>query len=400
MNGNNGGSVNASVVYMSGYLPGASPEKSPILSHVPVRLPAAVHGGGSWKDVCGGGCGFAMAISEAGEAFTWGWKECIPSKDVGGKQQSGLTEQGTNASSGQNENRKVGEEPVKRRRVSTAKDETEGLTSGEDYFATTPSLVSVGLGVRITSVATGGRHTLALSDIGQVWGWGYGGEGQLGLGSRIKMVSAPHLIPFLESPGSGKERSFVLHQGTATTSRVPGQYIKAISCGGRHSAAITDSGGLITFGWGLYGQCGHGNTNDQLRPMAVSEVQNVKMESVATGLWHTICISSDGKVFAFGGNQFGQLGTGTDHAETIPRLLDGQNMENKHAIAVSCGARHSAVLTDDGQLLCWGWNKYGQLGLGDTIDRNIPTQVELDGCRLRKVACGWWHTLLLADSPT
>ncbi|RID65306.1 hypothetical protein BRARA_D00508 [Brassica rapa] len=398
MNGNNGGSVNASVVYMSGYLPGASPEKSPILSHVPVRLPAAVHGGGSWKDVCGGGCGFAMAISEngklitwgssddegqsyvasgkhgetpepfplpteapviqasagwahcavvteAGEAFTWGWKECIPSKDVGGKQQSGLTEQGTNASSGQNENRKVGEEPVKRRRVSTAKDETEGLTSGEDYFATTPSLVSVGLGVRITSVATGGRHTLALSDIGQVWGWGYGGEGQLGLGSRIKMVSAPHLIPFLESPGSGKERSFVLHQGTATTSRVPGQYIKAISCGGRHSAAITDSGGLITFGWGLYGQCGHGNTNDQLRPMAVSEVQNVKMESVATGLWHTICISSDGKVFAFGGNQFGQLGTGTDHAETIPRLLDGQNMENKHAIAVSCGARHSAVLT-------------------------------------------------------
>lgn len=72
MNGNNGGSVNASVVYMSGYLPGASPEKSPILSHVPVRLPAAVHGGGSWKDVCGGGCGFAMAISENGKLITWG----------------------------------------------------------------------------------------------------------------------------------------------------------------------------------------------------------------------------------------------------------------------------------------------------------------------------------------
>lgn len=49
--------------------------------------------------------------------------------------------------------------------------------------------------------------------------------------------------------------------------------------------------------------------------MAVSEVQNVKIESVAAGLWHTICISCDGKVFSFGGNQFGQLGTGTDHAE-------------------------------------------------------------------------------------
>jgi len=41
-----------------------------------------------------------------------------------------------------------------------------------------------------------------------------------------------------------------------------------------------------------------------------------------------------------------------------------------------------------------------QLGLGDTNDRNIPTQVQLDGCRLRKVACGWWHTLLLGDSAT
>lgn len=69
MNGNNkGGSApiekcSACVVYMSGYLPGASPGKSPILSSVPVRLPAAVHGGDSWKDVCGGGCGFTMAIS-------------------------------------------------------------------------------------------------------------------------------------------------------------------------------------------------------------------------------------------------------------------------------------------------------------------------------------------------
>ena len=51
------------VVYMCGYIPGASPEKSPILSPVPVQLPGSGCGGDSWKDVCGGGCGFAMAIS-------------------------------------------------------------------------------------------------------------------------------------------------------------------------------------------------------------------------------------------------------------------------------------------------------------------------------------------------
>jgi hypothetical protein len=41
-----------------------------------------------------------------------------------------------------------------------------------------------------------------------------------------------------------------------------------------------------------------------------------------------------------------------------------------------------------------------QLGLGDVIDRNVPSQVTIDGCVPKNVACGWWHTLLLAESPT
>jgi len=41
-----------------------------------------------------------------------------------------------------------------------------------------------------------------------------------------------------------------------------------------------------------------------------------------------------------------------------------------------------------------------QLGLGDVIDRNIPSEVTIQGCVAKNVACGWWHTLLLAESPT
>lgn len=71
------------------------------------------------------------------------------------------------------------------------------------------------------------------SDMGQVWGWGYGGEGQLGLGSRIRMVSSPHPVPCIKSSSYGimnsEEHSF----------RVPGSYVKGIACGGRHSAVIT-----------------------------------------------------------------------------------------------------------------------------------------------------------------
>lgn len=51
------------LVYMWGYLPGALPQRSPLLSPMEVRLPPSVGGGSAWKDVCGGGCGFAMALS-------------------------------------------------------------------------------------------------------------------------------------------------------------------------------------------------------------------------------------------------------------------------------------------------------------------------------------------------
>ena len=82
-----------------------------------------------------------------------------------------------------------------------------------------------------------------VSDIGQVWGWGYGGEGQLGLGSRIRMVSSPHPVPCIDSSYFGKDISAVLSQGSSSLEgqgfRVPGSYIKGIACGGRHSAVIT-----------------------------------------------------------------------------------------------------------------------------------------------------------------
>ncbi|XP_076904761.1 ultraviolet-B receptor UVR8-like [Bidens hawaiensis] len=425
-----GKAMKMKTVYMLGYLPGALPQRSPIMSPVEVRRPQSADAGEFWLDVCGGGCGFAMAISDtgklitwgstddlgqsyvtsgkhgetpepfplpndvslvkaaagwahcvcvtvAGEVYTWGWKECVPSDNPF------FTEQMSPAHSevSRSTDVVVAHETTKRRRLTSTSQAGESSSSGDEDLSALPCLVAFMYpGVKISTVAAGGRHTLALSDIGQVWGWGYGGEGQLGLGSRIRMVSSPRYIPCI---------------ATST----PGTYVTRIACGGRHSAVITDAGALVTFGWGLYGQCGQGTTDDELSPTYVSSLLGIRIDGVAAGLWHTICISGDGNVYAFGGNQFGQLGTGTDQAETLPRLLDAPSLENEHARVVSCGARHSAIVTD-GKVFSWGWNKYGQLGLGDLIDRNIPSQVELDGYVPKAVACGWWHTLVLAESLT
>ncbi|OVA15573.1 Regulator of chromosome condensation [Macleaya cordata] len=470
------------LVFMWGYLPGALPQRSPLLSPVAVRLPDSSGTGDSWKDVSGGGCGFALAISESGklitwgstddmgqsyvtsgkhgeipepfplpteasivkaaagwahcvsvtekgEVYTWGWKECVPSGKVigdqpaGGSQEKDLLERQSSLMTEQVSPRSQvsrstsgalpgfdgkggGIESTKRRRISSAKQTLESSTSGDETLSALPCLVTLSPGVRILTVAAGGRHSLALSvsDIGQVWGWGYGGEGQLGLGSRIRMVSSPHPIPCVQPSAYGKGTSSVVPRGSMSSDgqvyKVPGTYVTSIACGGRHSAAITDAGALLTFGWGLYGQCGQGSTDDELSPTCVSSLLGIRIQGVSAGLWHTICISTEGDVYAFGGNQFGQLGTGADTAETLPRLLDAPSIENEHAKLVSCGARHSAIITDDGKVFCWGWNKYGQLGLGDVIDRNIPSQVPFDGCIPKNVACGWWHTLALAESPT
>ncbi|KAL3523858.1 hypothetical protein ACH5RR_016692 [Cinchona calisaya] len=470
------------LVYMWGYLPGALPQRSPLLSPVVVRLPQSVAAGTCWQDVCGGGCGFAMAISdsgklitwgstddlgqsyvtsgkhgempepfplpnevsiiraaagwahcvavtESGEVYTWGWKECVPSgkvfgdpspgigieKDVTDRQSSFSLDQVSPHSQGSRsgggaianvDTKGGGEETAKRRRISSAKQTADSTSSGDETLSALPCLVTLNPGVRIAAVAAGGRHTLALSDTGQVWGWGYGGEGQLGLGSRIRMVSSPHPVPCIESTSLGKDRAMALSRGNMASEghsfRIPGSYVKGIACGGRHSAVITDGGALLTFGWGLYGQCGQGSTDDELSPTCVSSLLGITIEGVAAGLWHTVCISADGDVYTFGGNQFGQLGTGSDQAETLPRLLEAPSLENVHAKIVSCGARHSAIVTEEGKVFCWGWNKYGQLGLGDVIDRNIPSQVAIEGCVPKNVACGWWHTLLLAEteSPT
>ncbi|KAH7276582.1 hypothetical protein KP509_39G012900 [Ceratopteris richardii] len=379
-------------ILMWGYLPASSPQRTPLLH--PTPAPPPLHDQ-SWKSVCSGGCGFAMAISDSGivhtwgstgdlgqsyvtagkheerpepfplpserpiiqaaagwahcvvvtdggEVYTWGWRECVPASklssdtsmkgqgtgshketceaqveerdgseeglfsrplsltdlidpsDSGGissmeaslknkstssskskssspvdKLQGGLpsspkaqNSKGSKVSGGGAFIDKAGEEGFKKRRLamelSTSSDSSS--MANDENVSAPPCLVTLHPGVQIVSVAAGGRHSLALSDKGQVWGWGYGGEGQLGLGTRIRTVSSPHPVPCF---GTGSQYWQETHSNVSKgvhmvdggfAPKAPGSFIKAVACGGRHSAVLTDAGALLTFGWGLYGQ--------------------------------------------------------------------------------------------------------------------------------------------------
>eukprot|EP00850_Spirogloea_muscicola_P011088 SM000067S20365 [mRNA] locus=s67:597748:600451:+ [translate_table: standard] len=239
--------------------------------------------------------------------------------------------------------------------------------------------------LRLTTIAAGERHALAVTDGGDLFGWGTNAQGQLGLGPGAATFRDPQLIS--------------CQLGARHAAR-----LSAVACGSRHSVALTEEGEVVTFGWGLYGQCGHGTLEDEPRPRQVTALGGVRMTAVAAGLWHTACCTEAGEAYAWGGNQFGQLGTGGDLAEVLPKVVDHRSLAGNDGVrSIHCGARHTAALTDTRRLYCWGWNKYGQLGTGSTNDCDRPTEVFLplrSGEAVQAVACGWWHTLAVVDGAS
>jgi len=103
------------------------------------------------------------------------------------------------------------------------------------------------------------------------------------------------------------------------------------------------------------------------------KLPNVTIQNVAAGLDHTLFLMENGHVYACGGNSFGQLGDGTTTAKNIAILaFSGQTST---CVSIAAGRSTSYAITEDGKLYAWGSNVYGQLGTGDSIDRTTPTRV-------------------------
>jgi alpha-tubulin suppressor-like RCC1 family protein len=121
----------------------------------------------------------------------------------------------------------------------------------------------------------------------------------------------------------------------------------------------------------------------------------IVVEAIAGGQSHTIALKSDGTVWAWGHNDYGQLGDGTTTMRTTP--VQVSNLSGVHAIA--CGTHHVVALKGDGTVWTWGRNVNGQLGDGTWTDRHTPVQVEdLNG--VCAVAGGGDHTIALKCDGT
>uniref|UniRef100_A0A8C6KQE4 HECT and RLD domain containing E3 ubiquitin protein ligase 3 n=1 Tax=Nothobranchius furzeri TaxID=105023 RepID=A0A8C6KQE4_NOTFU len=212
---------------------------------------------------------------------------------------------------------------------------------GHNKDGSFPELVGALDTQKITMVSCGWAHSMAVNEQGQVFAWGAGDRGQLGLGTAENAVRIPRLVKRLcdhsisqvmcgnqhcIALSRGKKQSVLWlvalklsHPSLLSSDRaVPchvkflrSQKVVYISCGDEHTAALTKDGGLFTFGDGSWGQLGHGSTNNELLPRRVLELMGTEVSQVACGRHHTLAlVPSSSMVYAFGCNSQGQLGTG------------------------------------------------------------------------------------------
>uniref|UniRef100_J3LDS2 RCC1-like domain-containing protein n=1 Tax=Oryza brachyantha TaxID=4533 RepID=J3LDS2_ORYBR len=246
-----------------------------------------------------------------------------------------------------------------------------GHGNSSDVF--NPQPIQALQGVRVAQIACGDSHCLAVTVAGHVHSWGRNQNGQLGLGN-----TDDSLIP-------QKIQAF------------EGVRVKMIAAGAEHTAAVTEDGDLYGWGWGRYGNLGLGDRDDRLIPEKVSSVEGQKMVLVACGWRHTITVSSSGSIYTYGWSKYGQLGHGDFEDHLVPHKLEA--LKDTTISQISGGWRHTMALAADGKLYGWGWNKFGQVGVGDNEDHCSPVHVNFpNGQKIVQVACGWRHTLALTET--
>ncbi len=282
-----------------------------------------------------------------------------------------------------------------------------------EHHNATPERVPGLMGTRVLHVACGRCHSIAVDKDGRLYSWGGNDDGALGHGDRHSR-SSPTLCEALA-----------------------GMVVVGVACGSRHTlalvraapmlegggaegrasppspttAAAADAGGggslegacVYSWGWGVYGQLGHGDVENRLEPCAVEALSELPVAQLACGYRHSMVVSADEprEVLAWGWGHDGQLGTGSLRDAILPQVVSGLPQTGR--IELRLGGRHSLALCDGGRVYAWGKDDDGQLGLG-VQSKAVPTRI--DALRSSSVAfelvdahCGWAHTALLVSFP-
>jgi hypothetical protein len=179
------------------------------------------------------------------------------------------------------------------------------------------------------------------------------------------------------------------------------QQIIDFANGRYHCIARNSSGKVYCWGWNYSGLLGIGSQDKSYhKPILNQYLNNEFVVDISCGEFHSLVLTNCGEVYAWGANDFGQIGNGCNDDQSIPIKVKGFN--NERVVMISCGYLHSMALTECGHVYSWGYNKFGQLGIGNTENSNEPKFVAVideNKCNvfIEKISCGSFHSLLLSS---
>ncbi len=171
--------------------------------------------------------------------------------------------------------------------------------------------------------------------------------------------------------------------------------IPQISPGDYHTVILKADGSLWSCGKNYYGELGYDtSTIDQYAPLQIGK--DFDWISVASGGDHTIALKSDGTLWGWGSNSYGQLGEAPFRGRSYPARIGSDN----DWIAIAVGGYHTLALKSDGTLWGWGDNWYGQVGRGTEKDNvTAPTKIGNDN-DWTAIAASGQHSLALKSNGT
>jgi alpha-tubulin suppressor-like RCC1 family protein len=249
-------------------------------------------------------------------------------------------------------------------------------------------------------------HTLVLKNDGTLVGWGYNKYGQLaGTEEVVKTPSKISDLSDIIDISAGGSHSLVLKSDHTVWSfgknynepeNVSGlTNIIAIAAGAGHNIVLDIDASVWAWGSNREGELGYATSlTDSDVPLKIQNLSNVV--AINTKYKHNLALKSDGKVWAWGKNESNQLGNGTpdDLNPTPTEVLDLTDI-----IAISAGYNHSMALKSDGTVWTWGDNDYGQLGDNSTNGSSVPLQVP-NLTNVIVIASGSYHSMALKSDGT
>ncbi|KAM7269275.1 hypothetical protein ACFE04_024772 [Oxalis oulophora] len=296
----------------------------------------------------------------------------------------------------------------------------------------------------VKNIACGGNHALLVTKHGEIFSWGEESGGRLGHGTDAD-VSHPKVIDTLSllnidsvacgeyhscaitvsgdlySWGDGTYQAGMLGHGSEASHWFPkkiggvleGKHVIHVSCGPWHTALVTSSGQLFTFGDGTFGALGHGDRKSSCTPQEVESLRDLRTIRVSCGVWHTAAVvevpnesspssASDrpsfGKLFTWGDGDNNRLGHGNKEPRLVPECVAALADEN--ICKTACGHNLTIALTTLGQIYTMGSDAYGQLGSANPIDGGkVPSRVKgkITDSFVEEVACGSYHVAVLTS---